>query len=388
MNHAATLMERLRDEDGAAADYLVLADFLTEREDLRGELIRVQHALSQAPDAALQARQAALLEAHLETLAGFVPGRNVELTWRWGFVDQVVVGQEASDEERRAALDAITTRDGCALVRHLTLGIPGRFQSNKLSELFTALAREGRVARSLRSLRLGTAYEDNPYRRVYDNFERFDADDDLSLAWGLFPALETLLLDPGYTADLSLGTPVLPRLRSFEWISPFLRDVEPICALDAPALERVVVWTGKYRSVNWTYEADAPGFDEVRGRAITGYAQLQPLFEHLETLPALHTFGLLNFDGSWGALAPRLSEHAVFSRISTLEMSRGRLEADEVEPLVAALRRMPGLRCLRADGLYANPAVWKRLRDGLGGVALEGTRSTAPSQFYYVSAQE
>jgi uncharacterized protein (TIGR02996 family) len=380
MDSVDSLLEQLRDDRQRVEGYLVLADALSERGDPRAELVRVQCALERDPDDAdARARQATLLEQP-GAFAGFSPSKQVELSWRRGFVDSIVVRAQATEAERKSVLEAVTGHPGCALLHQLTLAFHPRHRS--LHAPLAALTGTS----PLRSLRLGRGFAQEPYRRVYDDFERVDADDDVSPAWRVFPALRELVIDPGY-GEVVLGAPALPQLRSFEWVSPCLDDVAQITALQAPNLERLVVWTGQRKWVNWTYEADEPGFDDAPGRGLVTAAHLEPLLAYADGLPALTTFGLVNFAGSWGELAQHISSHPVSQRLEVLDLSRGRLREPEVDALLAALRGMPRLKRLVVDELCTGYRQVEQLRDALG-VEIDGVETSEPSQFYYVSAQE
>ena len=81
--------------------YLVYADWLQQRGELRGELIVVQRALAAAPnDAALRAREAALFAEHGELLLGpLARASDARMDWRCGFVRAIDLGSSLSEAD-------------------------------------------------------------------------------------------------------------------------------------------------------------------------------------------------------------------------------------------------------------------------------------------------
>lgn len=79
--------------------YLVLADWLQQRGEPRGELIVVQHALAAAPrDPALRAREAALFADHADRLLGPLAHLgDARIDWHCGFVRSLDLGLRLAD---------------------------------------------------------------------------------------------------------------------------------------------------------------------------------------------------------------------------------------------------------------------------------------------------
>src|SRR5437764_12794395 len=83
------LEEAIRERPDRPDGYLVLADWLQERHDLRGELIAVQAALAESggDKAALAGREGELLDGHGEAFLG--PNHEFtrnDATWEFGFI--------------------------------------------------------------------------------------------------------------------------------------------------------------------------------------------------------------------------------------------------------------------------------------------------------------
>ena len=86
------LIARIAAAPDEVEHYLVYADWLLERGDPRGELIRVMEALERWPvNLELELRRAELWEQH--ELRFSRPGWvDLDLRWRWGFVESLRVG--------------------------------------------------------------------------------------------------------------------------------------------------------------------------------------------------------------------------------------------------------------------------------------------------------
>jgi len=89
-----------------AGPRLVLADWLLERGDPRGELIQLQHRLGQRHDASLAERAAALLAAHEADWIAPLSAPVERWAFEDGFVSEVKVLRAATTEAGLAALRA------------------------------------------------------------------------------------------------------------------------------------------------------------------------------------------------------------------------------------------------------------------------------------------
>ncbi|MEZ5397977.1 MAG: hypothetical protein R2724_35140 [Bryobacterales bacterium] len=381
MDTPDALLEQLRtDRDAGPEGHLVLADALEESDPDLAALVRADCALEAAPDDAVAQRKAdARRAAYLRKHIGELP-KGVELGWRRGLVDTVTVASRTAEKDKVAILQAIVAGGPFRLLDQLTIGLQGR--ANTLARTLGAVSGTA----PLRAIRLGQGLYEEPYRRVYDDFERLDADDDLTLVWERFPALAEVVVDPGL-AQLRMGAPELPALRSFAWVSPYLDELAPVLRLKAPNLERLVVWTGQVKHVNWSNEGYEPELDQQRGHGLVGYAKLRKLFEHADGLPRLTTFGVANYAGDWAELAGHFQAHPVFQRIEVLDLTRGHLLDDDVAALIAARPHLPALKRLVLDDVHTTYARVEALRDAFH-VDIDGVETFEPSQFYYVSAQE
>lgn len=107
--HHAGLIAGIAADPDEVAHYLVYADWLLEQGDPRGELIRVMEGLERWPvNLELELRRAELWEQH--ELRFFRPGwAELDLRWRWGFVESLRVGPASvrNGEPRMWVRDAI-----------------------------------------------------------------------------------------------------------------------------------------------------------------------------------------------------------------------------------------------------------------------------------------
>jgi hypothetical protein len=300
---------------------------------------------------------------------------------------------------RLAALRPLLTHPGHRLLRHLTLDGPTRdLSENLFRDLFARMAEQGLTAGpSLHELQLGAGLRENPSYWVYGYFGECRLTDDLGGLWRTFPHLRSLRIDLG-AAGLELGTVDAPELRDFEWVTPFLAATHllPLTTARWPALERLVLWTGSEIYVNTeddlydVNDEDEDGEPYTSDETLTDPAALRPLLDHLDTLPALRSFGVANWVGSWSELADELRRHALWPRLTSLEMARGRVRAQDVQPLVSALQAASALQGVGIDHLQISQESLEELRRRLPGVTFEGEPQTGPVQekFFYVVTQE
>jgi uncharacterized protein (TIGR02996 family) len=110
--------------------YAVYGDWLSERNDPRGELIAVQMKLEGAPDPALREREKKLLDANREAWLGEslakLENNDLHVAWRWGFVDAVRVGPtegyETSSIDFPDTIASVAEIPHYNLVRNITIG--------------------------------------------------------------------------------------------------------------------------------------------------------------------------------------------------------------------------------------------------------------------------
>ncbi len=229
-----------------AEAHLVYGDWLQARGDPRGELIALQHRLSERPeDTELARAERYLLEQHADVLLGELARHQAALAleWRLGFIRSArICGPVAlgRDAETRASgetiLRALLAHPSALLLEALSIGILPSDEAEPLTSAVEALVEAG-PRPALRSLFLGD----------------FVYPDELELSWAtlpsterlypLYPRLAELTLQAGH---LELGRVELPALRSFEVRTGGLAraSLEAILAARWPELERLVIWFG------------------------------------------------------------------------------------------------------------------------------------------------
>lgn len=200
------------DPDDTAA-LLVYADWLQARGDPRGELIVVQLRRATAPDdAALRAREAELLRQHrarwLGELAELRP-RDLDVTWRHGFVHAVRIGppleaHEATEIDVGVALGRLVRLPAAEMVRELAIGaIERNGYPTAWTPAIAGIAAHGVPPNvAALSLRCGSYWD-----------LAATALGDLSPAYPRLSGLRALSIEMG---ALELGAIALPELRSLE----------------------------------------------------------------------------------------------------------------------------------------------------------------------------
>lgn len=406
-------------EDPSPANYLVLADALAERGDVRGELIHLHHALSETDEAdpkhaELAARAEQLIREHAEVLGVPAASEHVQVQWRLGFPERVLVSGAAGTKDRTSAVQRLFAADSARFLRRLVLQHPPEDHTQyTYRDLLAALVEAGTVAPdTLHELQLGTGMDENSGYWVYGYFEECRLGDDLSQLWQVFPNLRRLRIDPG-ASFLTMGEIHAEQLRELQWIVPYfpLSQLEPLVKAKWPRLERFELWTGAEYLVNT--EDELYGYDDgyvmdeeddydladASDETIRDAAQLAPLFSSLDGLDSLRELGLCNYHGAWAELAEELSAHALWKRLRRLDISYGRLRAGDVEALVAACRTIDKLESLVAVNMQASDADLARLTQALDGVDVTAFADVAEeldpdrppvymSQFRYVVTQE
>jgi uncharacterized protein (TIGR02996 family) len=351
--------EILRRPDDPGA-YLVYADWLQARGDPRGELITLQHQLSQAPQrrSLLQA-ESTLLSSHGEylvppLLAGMLAqphrkadlaGSRSEVTWRLGFFDAVRVARRSAQQPEVPAILAELLRHPSAhFLRGLTIGPLGKLDEydyravvvaiaaaapKRLEELFLADFSPEHVA--LPFSRLGDA---SPLLRSVSSLKR------LSLRGGAL-RFEAALEHDGLR-ELTVTTTGLT-----------VRTGARLCRACLPALERLEIDCPSLRLPERDLEAllKAKGFPKLQRLALRQTSATASLLEAIlesSLLPRLEKLELSEGDLT-DSCAELLVRHGQrLKHLKLLDLSANRLTA-------AAAARLAGL-CAE---VRAQPRLWR-----------------------------
>ena len=243
-------LERLLVENpNDRASALVYGDWLAEAGDARGELVQVQLALERAggrrgngkpprPDTAaaeLTERERALLLAHAVEWAGPIATcAAVELVWRRGFVDAVLIDHDqlSAEIDKAALLTELLTRPAGRLVRSLS---SRGFDRCNFDDLPPVLAATRPPLREL--------IVDLQWSGHIDMHGYAPELGDFGPLWRALPRLEKLTL-VGSSHTLELGDIDAPQLRHFEAHTPYGLEsgcIESITRARWPALETLEV---------------------------------------------------------------------------------------------------------------------------------------------------
>lgn len=306
-------------EPEAADGYLVYSDWLQSQGDPRGELIALQHALSQAKGAeatALKKKVNALLKKHQPLLLGVplstaVADKTLTVEWHLGFLRsaRVAVARWGSDPE--FSIDEVLTmllaHPSARFVQELTVGLADNEGENEYSDL----------------IRIISKHAPKTVSKVFIGDYVFP--DETEISWThvgnvaplykALPRLRSLHLRGG---EVSLGKMDLPELREFTVESGGLDrgSVKAIAAAKWPKLEKLEVWFG-------AEEYGASG--DVK--------HIQPILE-AEGLPALKHLGLCNAEFT-NELVAALPKSKVLKQLQSLDLSRGTLTDKGAEVLLA-----------------------------------------------------
>jgi len=344
----AALIEDPDDVDAA----LVYGDWLQAQGDPRGELIVAQHALSRSPrrgslaDAVLRLR--APYDAQLRALAQrhdlCAPDKErgrIQVTWGLGFIrgarlahDHFATGQTGDASLSETLIDFLQL-PSARLLQELTVGLwrndDGQCEYRGVAEALAKLRPP-----ALRRLHLA----DFKLRRETE-ISWTDLGD-LEPIWGALPRLREVVLQGG---EVRLGAIRAPSLRSFELRTGGLSaaSMRSIAALEAPALERLVIWFGDPR-----YGGDA------------GLEDLRPLLDRRD-LPALRHLGLCNalFQD---AICELLGSSSLLEQVEVLDLSMGLMSDEGAAALARARPRLKSLRELIVDDNYLTGAARKTLK--------------------------
>lgn len=329
--------------------YLAYADWLQSRGDPLAELIGLQHRAATKPKQARELNRAASALIKKNAAHFFGPlarmygvrgkhGGTLQVEWRFGFMRAVKIGwgqfeydhpgQDAEDE-LKALLDLPVAR----FIEALQLGpVPDREQMT-LQPLVDALVAKRKPA-CLRALELGDL-GDWDYSSTSTGL--FDPLVDV------FPGLQKLTLRAG---DIGLRHPLaLPELRELAIQTGSLKkkQLEHLCALKCPKLERLELWFG-----DPSYGASGEVEDIAPILAGVGLKKVRHL-------------GLMNCPFA-DDVAKALPTSKILKQLSSLDLSMGALSDAGVDAMAAARRSFEHLEHLNLDDNALTPASEPRLK--------------------------
>jgi uncharacterized protein (TIGR02996 family) len=309
----------LDDPDNDEA-WLVLADWLQQQGDPRGELI----ALDVKGDEAASGRH---LELHEAALIGSLEPHLDMFQWKRGYIHRARLACSTDLEiDNARVLDRLLRHASGRLLQELVLApdiLLG--EQDQLIGVFELLARH---VPPLRSLTVGD-YPLGDYRDVDDYIIG-----DLSTLWTL-PRLQTLVV---HGAAITTGPIAHPTLANLELVTTELSSetLHAVAAIGAPKLHRLKLWC--------MYPFTTPDLHPFLARDDLGLDHLglyntgdtDALCERLVASPLLPK--LKTLDLSPGTLtdagAQMLAKHAdAFARLEVLDVSYNRLDVDGVRAI-------------------------------------------------------
>jgi predicted DNA-binding WGR domain protein len=291
----------------------IYGDWLISQDDIRGEIAALQRnhkdrdatrLIAQHYDALFGRHAGDMQQPHLFGLST-TGGRRTdwrrlsasELAWRHGFLRGACLVVENPDGSEVSLADYTRSFLAAPIARfvdQLRFGIAGD-GTNDWGPTLRVLADSIQA----------------PYLREL----RFDAEETTEVSWiaigeldgwSAFPRLEHLRFRAGQGG--TLGTLDLPALRSFEYMSTAIGqlEIESIAAAAWPSLERLELWLGA----------------GDRG-AIATIRPLQPILDGTR-LPVLRHLGLVNSEHARD-LIDALARSPLLPRLRSLDLSRGTL---------------------------------------------------------------
>lgn len=326
------LEARLAETDDSTL-FELYADWLLERGDSRGELIRTQLALETEPHRPeLKAWEKALLAEHggswLEGLEAFPMGR-LRVTWRRGFVDSVTIEPQYESDHVAWMLGALAELPAAALVRSLDLGVDVSYSGDGAgSNLLEVLGSWAPPA--LRSL----SFSPFDYQLSWSHLG------ELATANAALSRLDTLVVEAG---RITPGRVRAPQLRSLEFVTGGLpaQALDDLAGQEWTCLERLVLFLGCERYGGTCTPSGVERVLATKAPALTSLALCNAEFADELVEPVARaglTRQLRHLDLSRGTLgsegAKVLLRHATaFAHLETLDLSNNYLSPDDCAAL-------------------------------------------------------
>ncbi len=301
--------------------YLVYADWLQSHDNPVGELIALQHAKKENSD---QAK--AIIEENFEAWFGEAAAEaheaeDLDLTWRWGFIDSVWCGHQGYDSSSDApeVLNRVLSSPLARFVRSVTLGLTdyedGEPQAQNLVDVLVK-----RAPQALQRLEVADfEYPD-------DTEMSWAHPGDMKSVWKAMPGLREVVFRGG---NLEVGKIDAPELKSFTIETGGLskENVENILGAKWPKLETLKIWLGQE---NYGFESSLDDF--------------KPLFD-AKGLGSVKHLGIMNSEFA-DELIPALAKSKILKQLETLDLSLGTLTTDGAKALKEHLGAFKHLQSL------------------------------------------
>jgi uncharacterized protein (TIGR02996 family) len=348
------------------AGYLVYADWLQAQGDPRGELVSLQHSLSEKADPALAKREKQILSSN----GSFIGGIEKELatvTWRWGFIDSVRIFNKKDWMDNSFDVMPITRQifgsPAAAFVRELKLGVIRWEMNDKdVAQILGEVAKLG-AADKIRVLRLGDVH-DIDIDLAHHPLGKLDV---LSKS---FKNLEVLTL---YGHEFSFASLELPKLRELAIKTCGLskKNMAAIANHKWPKLESLELWFGAE-----DYGAQCKPKD------------LAAIFDG-SAIPKVKKLGLKNAEFT-NAICEELARGKVMKQLEELDLSMGTMDDKGAQALAANPKAFAHLKRLDvSDNFLSKKAIADLKKIGCPIVAKDQKDiEEGDEDFRYVTAGE
>lgn len=299
-------------------NYLVYGDWLTAEGDPRGELVTVQHGISElsnvdkkgAKGKALLNREKSILKANSNFVGDVVSSKLVKLGWRWGFIESLKFNNDEDwmDDEHKVNVAAIVK---ALLASPAIAGI---------SSIEVNILRWDDVSTDAHTIL--KAFGESPYGKQITKVVvappsgdvdtgMFDPGKSTEHLAKWFPNLEVLKI---HGNDFKLGPMSFPKLRELyiETCGLTKKNLAQITSGSFPKVERAEIWFG----------SDDYGCNcKVK--------DLQPIFDG-KVFPKVENLGLMNSEFE-DAIAKEIIHSKVIKKLKILNLSLGTIWTEGVK---------------------------------------------------------
>lgn len=329
-------------------NYLVYGDWLTQKGDPRGELVSVQHALSELSaeerkgpkGKALANRERSILNANANFTG--VSKKLAQPRWRWGFIESVLFNNDDDwmDDENKIDVPKlcreVLASPAMAAVTSLEVAIlRWDYVGKDVATVLKAFG-ESPYASQITSLRIGPKKGDDVDVGMYE------AGKGPELISKYFPNLEELII---HASSISLGTINLPKLRTLkiETCGLSKKNMASIVAAKWPKLERAELWFGS---------------DDYGGNC--KLKDLTPILEG-KVFPKIEHLGLMNSEIT-DRIAEALVNAPILRRLKTLDLSLGTMARDGAKAILDNAKAFAHLEQLNVNDNFLTKAEVQKLK--------------------------